>query len=741
MFDFRSVCYKRLVESLVYSGDEISYEEGDSILLGLLRAGVRPKGCLCLGGDCPNCLATVDGVAYVRTCQTAARAGMVVEPHPIDGYPVLPETASGRAPSVEAIHTQVVVIGGGKSGTAEAGRLRAGGAKVVILDAGAGQEVIGIYLGPLVVARTPEGMIHLHAGEVVVATGAAEIQPICPGSDLVGILTARATERLAAAGIDLGRVVAVGEPPAGIDCHRVDGWPIRFEGTDRVEAVVVRSPAGAESRHPGDSISVGLGLSPRDALARMAQGLNVRVVGEAALPPVLPPPPAEGIICPCAEVSVADLESVWERGFRQLELIKRATLAGTGTCQGAVCSPHLRSFVTARRGEIPAPITARPLTRQATLAEVAAGFHLSAYRRTTLHDQHVALGGRMDRFGSWWRPWNYGDTLTEYRAVRETVSVMDVGTLGKLVVSGPDIVQFLERLYPCRVADLAPGRARYALLLDERGYTIDDGLVCRDTETQFFLTFTSGGASFAEGWVRDWIETWGLDVRVADLTAGLGAINVTGPRSKELLARAGLTEPPRYLSHDRADVAGIPCRIFRLGFTGEQSFELHHPAGRSVELWRALFDLGADLGIHPHGIDALFALRLEKGHVIIGMDTEFDSTPRRLGMEWAAKLDKPDFVGRQALVRTNRLPLDRQLVGLETEGPAPIEGSVLSTSSDPVAGWVTSSRYSMVLGKTVMLGWLKLVDGLLPEEAICDGRTARRVTLPFYDPEGLRARG
>jgi sarcosine oxidase subunit alpha len=187
----------------------------------------------------------------------------------------------------------------------------------------------------------------------------------------------------------------------------------------------------------------------------------------------------------------------------------------------------------------------------------------------------------------------------------------------------------------------------------------------------------------------------------------------------------------------QAKVADVDCRIYRLSFTGELSFELHHPAEYSLKLWRKLLELGQDLGIKPHGLQVLLQLRLEKGHIIVGQDTDFDSTPRRLGMEWAVKLDK-DFVGRQALLRTNKIPLDKQLVGFEMEGAAPFEGIIIEHKGN-YAGFVTSSTYSPVLGKAVMLGWLRL-DGQLPETVTIDGRSARRVPIPFYDKEGLRAR-
>jgi sarcosine oxidase subunit alpha len=566
-------------------------------------------------------------------------------------------------------------------------------------------------------------MTSVQCQRVVVATGSREEQPVCPGSNLEGIFTARAAQILKEAGVVLGESVTITEHPR------------RFEGTGRVEAIVDEFG----ERVSATTVIVDLGRHPRDELLRMAQGLPVEVVGSAGATGDLPPPPADGIVCPCSQVSLNDLESVWSRGFQHMELLKRATLAGTGTCQGAVCLPHLRSFLAAKGSASVQAFTARPLSRQATMAEVAAGFDLPAFRRTALHSEHLRLGATMDRFGGWWRPWRYPDVEAEYWSVRERVSIGDVSTLGKMEISGPGAVELLERLYPCRVSDLRLGRVRYALLLDERGYVLDDGLICRLSEDRFYLTFTSGGASFAEMWVRDWAETFGVDVRVLDRTMTLGAINVTGPLAPQLLARGGVETSPAYLTHVDRDVFGVSCRIVRLSFTGEASFELHHPFADSVDLWRALEEAGADLGLYPHGLDALFTLRLEKGHFIVGMDSEFDSTPRRLGLDWAARLDKDDFVGKQALVRTNRLPVNKRLLGWEMDGPAPIEGAMLWSREQPV-GQVTSSRYSRVLGKTVMLGWYRAA-GEPPQDLMCDGRPVRAAHHPFYDPEGARARG
>lgn len=732
-------------------GQAVEFSNGDSIAVAISRLGEHPHhgGCLCLAGDCPNCVAVVDGVAYVRTCQTAAKPGMVVARHPGVGAPPLfngtpADTAVGSL-QVGAIFdvADVVVVGRSTSGVAAAAAAEADGHTVTVLDAHEGNEVVGVYAGGQVVVRTPVGMRYLHAHKVIIATGAAEIHPVCEGSTLRGIVTQSAAVKLASAGVDLGVAVAVGAAPSGVDCRALEGDLVRFEGDGgRVQRVVVRSTDGEAHTHKCDTVIVGLGSSPRDVLARMTTDEHIQVVGPAAELYPLPPSPVSGMICPCNKINVEDLQGVWDRGFRELELVKRSALLGTGTCQGSACMPHVRAFLAEQSGEVPEPFTARPASRQITMGEASAGFYPDAWRKSPLHEEHLKLGAKMDRFGTWWRPWNYGDHVAEYWAVREAVSIGDVSTLGKMVVSGPDAVEVLERMYPTTVADIKPGRSRYVLILNERGHLFDDGMICRESETRFVLTFTSGGAGFAEMWMRDWIETWGLDCHVLDRTMSLAAINVTGPLAGLLLQRLGVAEPPKFLQHVHKPVAGIDCHIMRLSFTGEASFELHHPVNRSVELWQALMREGRDLGVKPHGLQALFGLRLEKGHVIVGMDTELDTTPRRIAHDWAVKMSKPDFLGREALARTLALPDARRLVGFTMEGTAPVEGSPIWREGE-ILGHVTTSFTSPLLGKAIMLGWLKRGwSGVDPdiETVEIDGRTATVTETPFYDPSGARAR-
>lgn len=729
------------------NGQSIPVRDGDSVLIAILRAGRWPEtgGCLCLAGDCPHCLARIDGVAYRRMCQVPAQGVESVVPHgPRHVLPLLESLGPSRALRPRHLHCDVAVIGQGPAGREAASAARASGLEVVALDAHEGAEVVGIYPGPLVVAKTATEILQVRPTlELVIATGAVELHAVADGNDLRGLLTRRAAMELHRRGIALGRVAAVGQTPDGVNAIAVKGVIVRFEprfdDARRLGAIVVRTDGGDEQRVACDTVSVDLGLTPRDALVRLAAGTAVRAIGDVARLAALPAPPASGAVCPCLGVRVSDLESVFGRGFTELELMKRASLAGTGPCQGAICLPHLRSFLAAHGTPLQPAFTARPVTRPITLGEAATGAFHQATPRTALDGEHRRHGARMERLGGWWRPWTYGDGEAEYRAVRQAVSICDVSTLAKIRVSGPDAVRLLEHLYPLRVAAMVPGRSRYAILLNERGYVIDDGMICRDAETRYTLTFTTGGATQAELWIRDWAETIGADVRILNQTWSRGAINVTGPRATELLTRLGARTLPAFLEHRALVVARIDCHGYRLSFTGEVSYELHHDAVDSVRLWRALLDGGRRLGVAPHGLETLMRLRLEKGHVVVGQDTDFDSTPRRLGLGGIVRLEKPDFVGRRAVQRTNAVPLDRRLVGLEMTDRPPREGALI-WSNGIYAGYVTSAAWSPTLKRAVMLGWVREVDGRSAGPLMIDGRPARVVPTPFYDPEGSRAR-
>jgi sarcosine oxidase, subunit alpha len=236
---------------------------------------------------------------------------------------------------------------------------------------------------------------------------------------------------------------------------------------------------------------------------------------------------------------------------------------------------------------------------------------------------------------------------------------------------------------------------------------------------------------------------------VLDGTAQWGAINVAGPRARDLLER--LTHDPidaasvPYPGFADVSVAGVPCRAIRTGFVGELAFELHHPRRRGPELWAALVDAGRDWDLIPHGLDALELLRLEKGHVYLGQDTMPDDTPAKLGMGWGVDMSKPWFVGKRALERLGELPMARRHVGLEFSGgpeaTADLRGEPL-IAGDVVVGRVTSAERSIALDRAIGLGWVRALDGGFPDRLRTgSGATASVATTPFYDPDGRKMRG
>jgi sarcosine oxidase subunit alpha len=664
---------------------------------------------------------------------------------------------------------------------------------------------IGLYDGPLVPLNGNDSLVVVHPGRIVIATGAVEVQGLFEGNDLPGVFQARGAARLASRhGIVPGKVgVAVVDTEEGcshvltlLDAGMhiaaavvpdrlrsrlpkevptiVGGELVRARGRGAVRGAEIKSEKGTR-RIACDTIVMALGTTPRDALFRQAGHLSVIGAGEVIAPgcsvtdavesgcrsavataaptAVIPSRSADvelergGFVCLCEDVSVSDLATAWTEGFRSTELLKRYTTVAMGPCQGALCQNHLASFVRQHAGDVASaqPTTARPPARPITLEEIAAGADDLVEQRTRLHDRHLELGATMEPAGAWRRPSHYGDVASEYWAVRRGVSIMDVGTLGKYVVHGKDASLFLEQLYPSRISNLAPGRIRYALLLSEAGYVIDDGLVCADSPDgmTWYLTYTSGGAGRAEAWLHDWRESWDMNVHIVNRTSAIGAINVAGPHSRELLA--SLTSTPLgngdfpYLHHRSIDIAGVPCRVIRLGFVGELSYELHHPSSQSVALWDALLSGGANLDIRPHGLEALRLLRLEKSHIIIDQDTDYDATPSKLGMAWAAKLDKPYFVGKHALERIAQTTMTKRLCTFRFEEGSPPEGSPVLVEGK-FSGYLTSSRFSPTLRCGVALGWLNSHDGSFAATVESAGLVGTVAEHPLYDPEGERLR-
>jgi sarcosine oxidase, subunit alpha len=296
------------------------------------------------------------------------------------------------------------------------------------------------------------------------------------------------------------------------------------------------------------------------------------------------------------------------------------------------------------------------------------------------------------------------------------------------------------------LSNLKPGRIRYGVINTDAGRIVDDGTICRLDDDTFYVTTTSIGAGAVEEWFSWWLTDWGMRVYLTDITQALAAVNLAGPRAREIMARVTeldcSNDAFKYLDGKRAPIAGVPCLILRIGFVGELGYEIHCPSAHAEHLWDALLEAGAAFGIRPFGLEPQRVLRLQKMHILVGQDTDSESTPFSAAMPWIVKLDKQeDFIGRWALERYSTEAASTTLVGFTlSDGHVPTEGSVVLDGARAPIGQVTSSRFSPVLRQVIGMAWVpagRASDG--DTVTIADeGRTleAQVRTKPFYDPDG-----
>ncbi|MDQ3874239.1 MAG: 2Fe-2S iron-sulfur cluster-binding protein, partial [Actinomycetota bacterium] len=580
---------------------------------------------------------------------------------------------------------EVLVIGASSAGLDAARRAAAAGRQVVLVDDGPGPvpraggepgfevvapaSAIGIYEGGLVPVDAGDVLLRFRADRIVVATGAIEQPLLFPGNDLVGVVLPGAVRRLVNAwALKPGdRAVVITADDRGVSALE----DLRRAGVDVLELVDLRarkprtivahgrggkltSVAVDGRSFDADLLVMSGGVQPAYSLLAQAgakieydaaRGVfvpddlpaGVEAVGAAGgelTPAAIPAATFDGggrkgkcFVCICEDVTDKDVKRAIREGFDSLELAKRYTTVTMGPCQGRLCQlPSVRLFARENEtGEAAiGTTTARPPWRPVSLGLLAGRGHEPA-KRTAIHHRHKDLGATMMWTGAWRRPHSYGDASREAQAVHESVGLIDVSTLGKLLVTGPDAAPFLERLYPNRFGDMAPGRIRYGVLGTDAGRIMDDGTIARLADELFYVTTTSTGADTVIEWFEWWNAVWRMEVEITDVTGALAAVNAAGPRSRELMSR--LTELDvssegfKYLDARRAHVAGVPSLILRIGFVGELGYEIHFPSPFGEFVWDEILRSGSDLAVTPFGLEPQRILRLEKMHILVGQDT------------------------------------------------------------------------------------------------------------------------
>lgn len=568
-----------------------------------------------------------------------------------------------------------------------------------------------------------------------------------------------------------GVIVSVGWTPAASLLYQAG---VRFRYTQHVEQFVPQAlPKNvfAAGRVNGvfalsDQLADGrrAGLAAAQALGRYAAALPTAPLHEAAPPshpyPIFEHSKKKNFVDLDEDLHLADLVNAHQEGYDNIELLKRYTTVGMGPTQGKLANMNavrVLAKLTGKTIDETGSTTSRPFQQPVSLA-LLAGHRFHPQRQTPMHTWHAQAGAVFTHVGAWLRPEFYPDSgrsrgdaiLAEAHNVRSNVGLIDIGTLGKIEVNGPDAAAFLERIYTSRFAKLAPGRLAYAVACDESGVVIEDGLVARLADDRFYVTATTTGVGPFFQEMQRWAIVWKSDVVLVNATGHWSAMNLAGPRAREVLA--SLTDidlsPTAfpYLTIREGMVKGVRARVMRVGFVGELGYEIHVPAGAAAAVWSALMEAGRALGIRPFGVEAQRLLRLEKGHLIIGQDTDALTNPYEVGLEWALGKNKPFFVGQRSLAIVKQQPLTRRLSGIAFpvgySGPLPEECHLLFEGEEMV-GRVTSIAPRSTLNRPLGLAFVRPDLAEPGRRVTIRGGHGQRIvaevtSLPFYDPNNAR---
>lgn len=497
---------------------------------------------------------------------------------------------------------------------------------------------------------------------------------------------------------------------------------------------------------------------------------------EAAMMPVWLMPQGAGIALRSKawldyqnDVKVSDVQLAAQEGYESVEHAKRYTTLGMATDQGKLSNINgLATLAGALNADIPqvGTTTFRPPYTPISMGAIGGQASRDIFqpiRRTPMHDWHDANGADWEPVGAWRRPYAYvraGETVKqavdrEVVNTRQNMGLLDASTLGKIIVKGPDAGKFLDMMYTNMMSTLKPGKCRYGLMCSENGFLIDDGVVARIDEDTFLCHTTTGGADTIHQHMEEWLQTewWDMKVYVANVTEQYAQVAVVGPNARKALEKLGGMDVSRdalgFMEWADGELGGFKCRVYRISFSGELSYEIAVDASVGQAFWDALMVVGHDLGVMPYGTETLHVLRAEKGFIMIGDETDGTVIPQDLGLNWAISKKKDDYLGKRAHARSHMTdPARWKLVGLETvsgavlpDGAYAVGAGINASGQRNVIGRVTSSYYSATLGRGIAMGLV--LDGPerlgeILEFPGTQGATfkARIVDPVFYDKEG-----
>lgn len=483
----------------------------------------------------------------------------------------------------------------------------------------------------------------------------------------------------------------------------------------------------------------------------------------------------KSFVDPQHDVTTDDIRLAHHEGFVSVEHLKRYTTLGMATDQGKMGNIiGIALMADALGKEIPqvGTTTFRPPYTPVSIGALKGrnvGPHFRPLRRTPMHDWNLNAGGTMTMAGLWHRPWFFarsGETISEAyvreaETVRRTVGLCDVTSLGKIAIQGPDATELLNRVYSNPFAKLPIGKTRYGIMLRDDGLVMDDGTTWRLAENEYFMTTTTAHAAKVMAFLEELLQTRWTDLKVhlTSVSEQWAGVAVAGPLSREVLA-ACVEQPTRVADETLPFMGvvettmreGIPARIARISFSGERAFEVYVPSDFGPAVMQSLWDAARPMDGCLYGLEALGALRIEKGHVT-GAELDGRVTIEDAGLGRMAS-DKKTYVGsalrkRPEMVRKNR----PRLVGIFPKDRREIfnAGSILC-AADNIAGygegWITAVTHSPALGHWIGLGFIKGGhEAWQGQDVVCadpvrKGNTSVEIVSPhMYDPQGERMYG
>lgn len=330
--------------------------------------------------------------------------------------------------------------------------------------------------------------------------------------------------------------------------------------------------------------------------------------------------------------------------------------------------------------------------------------------KTPLHDVHLQLGARMTPFAGYHMPVQYAGIIEEHLAVRRQAGIFDVSHMGEIFVRGPHAADFTQYVITNDVESLYDGRALYTVMCREDGGIVDDLIVYRITEDEYLFVVNAANREKDLNWM---IQNNAAKAEIDDVSERVALIAVQGPRSLEIVERAlGESFDDLKFYHFRKSEAG-PLQgsdvsmVSRTGYTGEVGVEIYCDADAAVSVWNAVMDAGSEAGLQPAGLGARDTLRIEAGYCLYGNDITDETNPLEAGLGWLTKLDKEEFIGKQALDAIRDRGLERKFVAfvLQERG-IPRRGYPILDPAENEIGIVTSGTQSPVLQQGIGLGYV-----------------------------------